>query len=583
VKVSYLVEIVDPHLHLVKVTLTGKRNAATQELDVFLPSWSPGSYLMREYSRHVRWVKAEQENGEVLWHEQTAKGTWRIDWKRSQLNKHLEGFSFTYLIYLHELTVRTSHVDTTHAYLHGPSYLVGIHGVELQNPTIEFRFPPLWSHLSTSLVEVEGPRDKFVYTAADYDELVDCPVEIGCQQTDGFLVHGIPHALAFYGEVYPHGNDLKKDFKAIVETIADCMGGVPFTHYQFITHFAPKLYGGLEHLNSTALQFDGRRLSVRKDYLSYLSLAGHEYFHAWNVKRIRPKELGPFDYRSEAYTTMLWLAEGLTSFMDDLFTYRAGVATLEEYLDFVRGNLDTYLNTPGRKFHSLEASSFNAWIKLYRPDENSRNSSVSYYLKGGLVFTVLHARLLAKGKGIDDFLALLWKSYQTRPDVGLTADEVFAMVRELGGTEIADDFISMVQTTKDIDFDSAFAQLGLELRWQELASTWIGAEWENTGDRVLVKTVVMDSPAYQCGLNAGDEILSLNNLRVLKDDVEKWGSVLLPEVDYQLLVSRLGKITAVTLRTGKGQRALKEIAVVDRARAAKALLGKGPVARGTTA
>ncbi len=434
-KVSYLVEIEDPHLHLVKVTLKGKRSTGTAQLDVFLPSWSPGSYLMREYSRHVRWVRATQDNGEVLWVEQTAKGTWRLDWDRSQLKAPADGFSFTYQIYLHELTVRTSHVDATHAFLHGPSYLVGVVGEPLPAPTIEFRFPPLWSHLSTSLTEaVAGARDSFVYTAANYDELVDCPVEIGCHETDGFMAGGVPHALAFYGEVYPHGNNLKKDFQTIVETVAATMGGTyPFDHYQFITHFAPKLYGGLEHLNSTALHFDGRRLGVRKDYLTFLSLTAHEYFHAWNVKRIRPKELGPFDYRNEAYTTLLWLAEGLTSFMDDLFVYRAGLATLEEYLDFVKGNLDTFLATPGRRFHSLEDSSYNAWIKLYRPDENLRNSSVSYYLKGGLVFMALHADLQAKGKGIDDLLALLWQDYQSRPAIGVTKEQVYGMVESLGG------------------------------------------------------------------------------------------------------------------------------------------------------
>ncbi len=572
-KVSYLVEINDPQLHLVKVTLTTQKPTSTSTLEVFLPSWSPGSYLMREYSRHVRWVRATQENGEVLWCEQTAKGTWLIDWKKSELKKDLAGVSFSYEIYLHELTVRTSHVDNTHAFLHGPSYLMGIIGGE-KNPTIEFRFPPLWSKLSTSMDEVPGPREKFIYTASDYDTLIDHPVEIGCQETDGFMVDGIPHALAFYGEVYPHGNNLKADMQKAVTEVAHNMGEIPFTHYQFITHFAPKLYGGLEHLNSTALHFDGRRLGMRKDYLTFMSLTAHEYFHAWNVKRIRPKALGPFDYRNEGYTTMLWLAEGLTSFMDDLFVYRAGISTLEEYLDFVKGNLEAYYGTAGRKFHSLEDSSFNAWIKLYRPDENSKLSSISYYLKGGLVFNVLHAQLQAKGKGIDDLLRLLWLDYKKRPDTGVVKEQVYAMVKELGGDDILADFQRMVETTQEIDFETTFKTLGCEIVWQEGAPVWIGGEWDFAGDRVICRGVIMDSPAAKSGLNAGDEILAMNGLRVLKEDVDKWGQMLKNDQPYELIVSRLGKLTKVDLVPEKGPRTIKELKITDRILAEKSFRRK---------
>lgn len=568
-KVSYLVDITEPHLHLVRVTLTTEKSKEQNSLEAFLPSWSPGSYLMREYSRHIRWVKAIQGNGEVLWCEQTQKGTWIIDWKRSELKNPSHQFSLSYEIYLHELTVRTSHVDSTHAFLHGPSYLMCIVGGE-KNPQIEFRFPPLWSKLSTSMDEVKGPREKFVYTAEDYDTLIDHPVEIGCQETDGFMVDGIPHALAFYGETYPHGQDLKKDMQTAVTEVAHMMGEIPFTHYQFITHFAPKLYGGLEHLNSTALQFDGRRLSVRKDYLAFLSLTAHEYFHAWNVKRIRPKALGPFDYKNEAYTSMLWLAEGLTSFMDDLFIYRAGLSTLEEYLDVVKSNLEGYYNTPGKKFHSLEASSFNAWIKLYRPDENSKNSSISYYLKGGLVFMALHALMLEKGKRIDDLLKALWQDYKNRPERGVEKEEVYAMIKELAGSEILAEFQRMNETTEDINFESVMKRMGCELVWQDSAPVWLGAEWDFAGDRALVKTVLLDSPAAKSGLNASDELISINGLRVLKDDVEKFAQNMKSDVNYEFIVARLGKLTKLDVRFDKGPRSLKEIKIVDRALAERA-------------
>lgn len=570
-KVSYLVDITEPHLHLVRVTMTLQKTEKTAHLQVFLPSWSPGSYLMREYARHIRWVSATQANGERLWLTQTAKGTWLIDWGRSELKRHLNEFSVTYEIYLHELTVRTSHVDSTHAFLHGPSYLMGVLDTDIE-PTIEFRFPPLWSHLSTSLKEVPGqPREKFVYSAPNYDLLVDCPVEIGCQETDGFMVDQVPHALAFYGEQYPHGKNLKQDLQTVIGHVAKTMGGMPFDHYQFITHFAPRTYGGLEHMDSTVLQFDGRRLGVRKDYLAFLSLAAHEYFHAWNVKRIRPRELGPFDYRHEAYSTMLWLAEGLTSWMDDWFVYRAGLSTLEEYLEIVKGNLETYFATPGRKFHSLEDSSLNAWIKLYRPDENSKNSSVSYYLKGGLVFMVLHALLLQKGKSTDDLLRALWRSYLERPELGLTREEVYGMISDLGGADVLQQFSAMVETTQEIDFETPLKSMGLELRWLEGSPNYLGVEWDFTGERVSVRTVALDSPAARAGLNVGDEMITLNGLRVLRDDVEKWGQLLRGDTPYDLIVARLGKLTSLRLTPERGPRLIKELAVVDRARAEQAL------------
>lgn len=568
-KVHYLVEIDKPEHHHVKVCLRLEA-VKGDKLKVFLPSWSPGSYLMREYARHVRWFQVTQGNGEVLYHTQLAKGVWEIDWAKSGVKNRQDKIEVRYDIYAKELTVRTSHVDASHAFLHGPSYLMGVVGDELKDPTIEFRFPASWSKLSTGLKDISKAREKFLYQAKNYDDLIDSPVEIGCHETDGFEALGKPHHLAFYGDQYPHKNNLKADTKKIVETVAKHFNNeLPYDDYLFLTHFVPKLYGGLEHLNSTALHFDGRKLGNRKDYLNYLALVAHEYFHLWNVKRIRPKELGPFDYLNEGYTTLLWLAEGLTSFVDDLFVYRAGLSTIEEYLDIVKGNLDTFLTTPGRRYHSLEQSSFNAWVKLYRPDENSRNSSVSYYLKGGLVFTVLHSLLVEKGKSVDDLLALLWADYKSHPERGVTREDVYEMVKAIGGDEILNAFSTMVETTQDIDFDSAFRRMGCELRWSESSAPWIGADFEYSGERVLVKGVVLDSPAHKGGLNTGDEILFLNGLRFLKEDADKLGTLVQVDQAYEFIVSRLSKVQRVEVIPEKQPRQLKEIAITDRKLAEK--------------
>jgi predicted metalloprotease with PDZ domain len=564
-KTHYIVQIDTPEQHHVKVTLKFTRPKGAQTLKVFMPSWSPGSYFMREYARNVRWFEASQSNGEILYYEQKAKGIWEIDWKKSALKSELDELQVSYEIYCKELTVRTSHVDASHAFLHGPSYLMGIMGESLENPTIEFRFPALWSKLSTSLKDISDGGKTFIYTAKNYDELIDSPVEIGCQVTDGFMYQGKPHHLAYYGEQYPHKENLKEDIKKITEAVAKHFKEeLPYDQYLYLTHFVPKLFGGLEHLSSTALQFDGRKLSNRKDYLNYLALVAHEYFHLWNVKRIRPQELGPFDYLNENYSSMLWLAEGLTSFMDDLFVYRAGISTLEEYLEAVRSNLDNYLTTPGRNYHSLEQSSFNAWVKLYRPDENSKNSTVSYYLKGGLVFTVLHSLLMQKGKSINDLITALWEDFQSRPEKGISREGVYEIVKKLGGEEILLTFSNMIETTEEIDFESAFKSMGCALKWQELNQPWVGLDWDFSGDRALVKTVVQDGPAHHAGLNAGDEIIFVNGLRFLKEDADNFVSLMMIDQPYEYIISRFGKLERIEVTPTKSPRSLKTIAVTNR-------------------
>lgn len=570
-KAHYIVTIENPEQNIVKVSLKLTRPQGQSKVVVFLPSWSPGSYMMREYARNIRWIQVQQKNGEVLCHTQTAKGQWEIDWDKSELKTPTDQFEVSYVIYLNELTVRTSHVNSSHAFLHGPSYLVGVLDHEMKDPTIEFRFPPLWSKLNTGLEDASSDRGKFIYTAENYDMLIDCPVEIGCQETDGFMALGVPHHLAFYGTTYPHHQNLKNDIKKIVETVAVHFNNdLPYKHYLFLTHFVANNRGGLEHHNSTALIFDGRKLSNRKDYVSYLSLVAHEYFHLWNVKRIRPSELGPFDYLNENYTSMLWLAEGLTSFVDDLFVYRAGLCTVEEYLEQVRQNLDAYYWTPGKKFHSLEQSSFNAWIKLYRPDENSKNSSISYYLKGGLVFTALHSLLLEQGKSIDDLLIMLWDHYKGRPAVGIRKEEVYQMVKTLGGEEIMQAFSTMVETTDDIDFETTFKKFGCDFIWSESKLPYLGSVWEYQGERVFAKMVYLDSPAHQAGINPGDEVIFLNGLRFLRDDVIDIVSMLEINKPYEMMVSRLGKLERIEVIAGTTPRMLKEIVVKDKVLAEKA-------------
>jgi predicted metalloprotease with PDZ domain len=552
--------------------VSGQKNPKEKMLDLFLPRWSPGSYLIREYSRHISRPSAITTNGEILFFEQIDTSVFRIDWSKSELKHDDDHFSFSYFVYAHELTVRTSHVDDSHAFLHLPSLLMGVVNQVMLDPTLEISFPACWSKISTGLKDISDKRDAFIYTAANYDQLIDSPIEIGCHDTDGFKAFNTDHELAFYGKVLPHNENIKVDIKKIVEHIAGFFGGVPYDKYTFITHFSPGIYGGLEHHNSTALHYCPTQLTSRKGYITFLGLVSHEYFHTWNVKRIRPLEFGPFNYLKEATTKLLWLAEGLTSLMDELFLYRASLITIEEYLEMQRENINRYLNVPGRRLHTLDDSSYNAWIKLYRPDENMNNSSVSYYLKGGIAFFALNILFSEKNKSINDLLKLLWNDYNQNPERGLIPDQVYDMVEEIGGKEIREKFIEMTSTTKEIDLEFLCNKAGLKFDWEKTDTAWLGFDAEFHSDRVSIKSVITDGPAFKAGLNAGDEIIAINGMRILKDRYNDFSKFLHINKSYIFTVSRLNILHEINLIVGVAPAKLKAITVVDNEQVKKVFL-----------
>jgi predicted metalloprotease with PDZ domain len=571
VKLSYKIKIDQPSTHQVFVSITGKKDSKNMIFDLFLPRWSPGSYLMREYSRHISRPMAQTSNGEVLFFEQIDTSVFRIDWKKSEIKTIDDNFTFSYFVYAHELTVRTSHVDSSHAFLHLPSLLMGIVDQEITDPTIEISFPASWSKISTGLKDISTKREQFIYTAKNYDYLIDSPIEIGCQETDGFKAFGVDHDLAFYGKTLPHNENLKADMKKIVEHIAGFFGGVPYEKYTFITHFSPGLFGGLEHNNSTALHYCPTQLTTRKGYINFLALVSHEYFHTWNVKRIRPLEFGPFNYLKEATTKLLWLAEGLTSLMDELFIYRMKLITVEEYLEMQKDNLNRYYSVQGRRLHTLDDSSFNAWIKLYRPDENMNNSSISYYLKGGIVFFALNILFAEKNKSINDFLKLLWEDFNKNPERGLNPEQVYAMVESVGGKEIREKFYEMTSTTKEIDLESLCMSAGMKFEWEKSDAPWLGVDAEFNGDRVSLKAVTLDGPGYKAGLNAGDEIIAINGMRILKDRYNDYSKYLQVNKKYNFTVSRLSQLVEIELLVENAPSKLKAITVVDKVKLDKIL------------
>ena len=569
---KYTIDIPNPHTHLVNISLEADIKSQGVEGDNFrfyMPSWSPGSYLMREYARHIKEIKVEDSKGNRLFHKQVSKNEWEVQLDhpvfKSEVIKDDSKVLIQYSVYCHDLTVRTSHVDNTHAFLHGPSVFIAFENQ--QGPAqIEIKINPLWTKVTTALKDVSPERTTFLYEADNLDELMDSPFEIGCHETNGFMYKDKEHHVAFYGDFASQKDvfsGLMADMeKAVHETAKIFDEDLPYDHYYFITHLTPNGFGGLEHLDSTVLQFCPFELAKEKGRKQFIELVAHEYFHLWNVKRIRPKELGPFDYKNENYTRMHWLTEGLTSFVDQLVTYRAGFYSPSEYMECMKKNINNFLSTPGRGYHSLEDSSFNAWVKLYRAGENFKNSSVSYYLKGGLVFFVLNVLMKEEGKGINDLVRALWADYKEGPETGLTKDGFFKILSSLVSQKVCDEFKLLVEGVEEIDFESHLKKMGVEVEWTT-PKLDLGVNLSDQKGRINIKSVRQGSCGYKSGLNAGDEIIAINALRVDKKIIDKLDEMYSENDQIDLLIARTGKLQTVTVTLGNGLRSIKELKVND--------------------
>lgn len=566
---KYIIEIANPHTHLVNISLDAVLDKSLKKATFFIPSWSPGSYLMREYGRNIKEIKAEDSKGVRLYLEQLSKSEWEVDLNHPSFPSEAFGedgkIRINYSIYCHELTVRTSHVDNTHAFLHGPSVYLSLK--DYNGPAqVEVKMNPLWSKVTTALKDISEVRDQFIYEAADIDELMDTPFEIGCHETDGFMFENKEHHISFYGDFATTEDvltGLKEDIQKIVAETAAVVGDeLPYDHYYFITHLTPKGFGGLEHLDSTVLQFCPFELAKEKGRKEYLELVAHEYFHLWNVKRIRPLELGPFDYQNENYTRMHWLTEGLTSFIDQLVTYRSGFYSASEYLECLKKNINNYLGTPGRGYHSLEDSSFNAWIKLYRAGEDFKNSSVSYYLKGGLVFLILNILLKEEGKGINDLVRALWNDYKERPQTGITKEGFFDILSSMLSEDKTSEFKLLVEGVEEIDFENYLSRLGAKVEWTT-PKLDLGANIAEERGKAIIKSIRQDSCGFKAGLNAGDEIIAINALRVDKALLDQLSDFYKENDQVDFLIARTGKLQTIRVTFGSGLREIKEITIAD--------------------
>ncbi|MBI3100496.1 MAG: M61 family metallopeptidase [Burkholderiales bacterium] len=543
--VHYRIEAPDPRNHLFQVTLTMASPAAAQEL--VLPVWIPGSYLVREFSRHLQDVQARQGR-KACAVTQIDKHRWRVD---CQPGKPLE---LRYAVHAHDDSVRTAWLDSTRAFFNGTSLCLRVEGQNAQPCSVDINAPELiagsadW-HCATALIPQKINAQGFGrYQARDYDHLVDCPVEMGPFWSARFTACGVPHRVVVAGAPASFdGQRLVQDMRRICETTIRFWHGegpAPFDNYLFLLNVVNEGFGGLEHGNSTALICGRRDLprqgeaKLTEGYTTLLGLVCHEYFHAWNVKRLRPAELTQYDYTQENYTRMLWFFEGFTSYYDDLLLRRAGLIDHASYLRLLTKAVQQVLQTPGRAVQTVAQASFDAWIRYYRPDAHTPNSTVSYYTKGALVALCLDLCLRREGRTtLDEVLRALWQR-----SAGGPMDE--ALLREvlqaLGGRSFDAELDAWVHSTAELPLAELLQAHGIALQSDAPQPAQRLGLRVTEGSAVLIKTVLRGGLAEQAGMAPGDEWLGI--------EVQGQGWRITHLDDLALYAGKAPQVTALVAR-----------------------------------
>ncbi len=541
--------------HLVDIALWIPMRDQAQFKLIF-PVWTPGSYVMREYTRNIECIGAtahdaiqgQELDSVVLTRE--GKNRWQ-----AAVPPGVSHIRVTYQIYCREMTVRTNWVDGSFGLLNGAATFPFVAQRQAEAIQLSLRLPDDWPDVATSLKKLGRDENEWTYLASDFDELVDSPVVAGNFQTRQFGVGGKTHFLVNVG-----GDDLwdlaraVDDMQKIVAEHQRFWGDVPYTAYWFI-NLATEARGGLEHDNSTVLMCGSWAMKHRESYVDWLGLVSHEFFHTWNVRRLRPKELMRYDYEREQCFEELCIAEGITSYYDDLALVRTGLCTCEEYLARLTKIVEVVNNSPGRLVQDLKNASWDAWTKHYRPDENSPNARISYYLKGAMLAWLLDvaiAQATAGGKSLDDVMRLLWQRHRA---TGYTLGDFGDLVEEIGTGQLRQWFEKQVSEATELDLQPAFDWLGLRLADEASQpsgqqSVWTGLEPSPEPGNLLVRKVLRGSPADRAGLDVGDEIVALDGYRVTAESWVHRLAAYEPDRELTLCVSRRGKIVELTIRLG---------------------------------
>ncbi|MEY2651400.1 MAG: hypothetical protein RLZZ321_492 [Bacteroidota bacterium] len=540
-ELTYHLSMPQPNSHYFAVKIDVKGNTAnTQEFK--LPVWTPGSYLVREFSKNLNQVKAIDINNKELIVNKKTKNAWEIQCAGQ------ENFTIFYEVYAFELSVRTPYLDNAHGFVAGAAVFMYTEATKNQRGLLKVYPHQSFKKVSTALPSADFKTELgcFNFTFEDYDQLVDCPIEIGNQQEFDFMAAGIRHRVAMYGEANYNVVQLQQDMAKVVQAATDVFGSNPNKDYLFIIHNVTDGQGGLEHKNSCVLSVN-RWSYAGSNYTGFINLVAHEYFHLWNVKRIRPIELGPFNYDQECYTSLLWVMEGITSYYDELLLRRAGFYTKEEFLSKMQSQINYVEGSPGSRVQPVAHASFDAWIKAYRPNENSSNTTMTYYSRGAVLGAVLDAYLIQKSnkkRSLDGFMQLLYNKYALELKRGFTEAEFEQELSNYCGEDMHAFFANYVNGTQIIPYQKYLEPMGLTVKDVTSSQTSIGATFDGN-EVVKVKAVRRGSAAEEAGLSVGDEVLICNGYRINKDMLEGMLNSLSSGESMMLTVARDEKVFQV--------------------------------------
>lgn len=561
--IRYTLDFTECDRHVVDVTaIFPLKDQKTLEL--MLPVWTPGSYLVREYAKNIEWMRVENaDDGTPLPYAKSTKNTWTV------LCDDVKSVRVRYRLYCREMSVRTNWVESDFAFLTGAAtFLTNVDALQAPHE-VQIKRPAQWKTVATSLPQAEANHE-WTRLAPHYHDLVDSPLLLGDVAVHEFDVGGHSHYLAnaLGGDLWDYPKAIE-DISKIVAHEQEFWGTKPYPEYWFL-NIASEASGGLEHDNSSVLMSSRWAMKRKSQYLDWLSLVSHEFFHTWNVRRLRPRELRDYDYLGEQYFVELWIAEGITSYYDELFLAQTQLCTRDEYLARLSKSIATVQNSAGRLVQPLTESSWDAWIKFYRPDENASNARVSYYTKGGLVAMLLDCEIrkrTQKNKSLRDVMRLLWQRHLEK---GYTEEEFEAIVSEVVGEPMEKWFDSMIREPHELDFSNFLSWYGLRFKTTDskpasndakssstansqsapsAADGFLGCETAVVDGKVIVKKIPRGCPADLAGINVDDEIIALNALRVGSDLAERV-ALYKSGTEVEMLISRRGHIRSLDVTLG---------------------------------
>ena len=543
--IRYTIRFPAPHTHYMEVEAVYP-TAGRPQVDLFMAVWTPGSYLIREYQRHVENISARNAAGRAMSIAKTTKNRWRVETGGAAT------VTVTYRVYGREMTVRNNWIEAAFAMLNGAPTFISIVGGLTRPHEVRFELPPAWKASATALMPIAGQAH--AYRAEDFDTLVDSPIVLGNPVQREFTTGGKRHVVVFEGD--PSFFDVDRataDTQKIVEAGGQVMGGkFDYPHY-YALNMIVEAGGGLEHKNSFLIMASRFTTRTRRSYIGYLSLVAHEHFHAWNIKRLRPIELGPFDYENENYTKALWVAEGVTDYYAGLLVKRPGISTRDEYFEELSAHIEAVQTTPGRLVTSAAMSSYDTWIKQYRPDENTPNTTINYYPKGAVIAFLLDARIRKATNGtksLDDAMRLAYERYSGAK--GFTMEQFYQTMSDVAGTNLRPWFTKTAESTEELDYAEALEWFGLRFRPVDPKNqrAWLGATTRNDGGRLVVSQVRRETPAHDAGFNVDDEILAIDDVRVRADGLTGRMDQYRPGDKVTVLVARRDRLMRLEVALG---------------------------------